>query len=1337
MKNALPLLLLALFTGSFLCAQVKIGENPQNINPASVLELESSDKVLVITRVTTAQMNAITPSQGALCYNTDLQAVHFYDGTQWVNLNSATDNTEHVFTTEPIVNEEKNTIVITRTNQGYNFEIAKGGINSSNIDFIHGSVIQQGSIDGRSFQNESITKNKLSENSVGTAAIDKNEVKLSFFDNDAGYVTLSEDEGNVLITRTDGIYYNNKPLVDQISENTQAISLDEDQSATNELQNLNFDVNTNILRLSTPKTTGNQVDLSSLVGSEGSDDQKLDKPTLDNNNVLTLGIEDGNTTTVDLSALVGSEGSDNQELTQPTLNNANILSLGIEGGNTTTVDLSPLVADGSETKIEDSATITVAGTGTTADPYKFTATGGGTGGGTTELVDGITLEGTGTENDRFRIKPSATPDQFLKTTADGVVWSDLPPGNSGGNTTTPNLTEVLTKGNDGGDLQIKNIAAPTEDKDAATKAYVDTAVTAGGNLEDGKILIGDADGKPQATALMGDVTLTNTGVLTIKNDAVTTDKIKDANVTNEKIAPGDANQILRTDADGNTVAWVDLPNGGAVVSDATLSGDGSSATTPLGLADDAVTTAKIANASILAEDLNAMGATTTGEYLAWDTDLNGGVGGWKVAAANNTGGNTTTPTLTQVLTKDNDGGEKQIKNIAAPTEDKDAATKAYVDTAVTAGGELNNNQILIGDADNKPQATAITGDVTLTNTGVLTIKNDAVTTDKIKDANVTNQKIAADAITADKIANASILAEDLSAMGASTTGEYLAWDTDLNGGVGGWKVVAADTNGSGEANTTSSKGTGVSIVLSKDDKDLPFKSLKEGTTNTISITDDTANNEIAFDIKGAAVHTTDQMLITNTDGDVEWTPLTAHTGTANSIFFADSDGKPTTVDDNDDNNTTSKKDNGGFFWDSSQRFNTGALYIGLKLNDNSDQNGGPSKIEANRNGNSKLIVAERLPFFGPGVGGLALPLQLRNETDDPDTATGILFNVNFQANPGKGALVFQRGTTESAGSFHLLINNVNDATAPTITDKSFTVKSNKDIVLYGGIDINGLGTGDDGQILTSTGTGVKWAAASGKNFVSDNLTMTADRAHNLNNNTLTFGGSGTVAIGNFDNITGNSTPAVSTDKLDVNGQIRARSGFAASPGTANTPSYGFYTNGDTDTGMFRAGEDKLAFSTNSIEALRIAENQNVGIGLVDPLEKLHVVGNIRADGSFISATNTIQPVPDYVFETYFNGYSKLNANYKFPSLAELEAFLKKNHHLPGILSAKEVEEAGEWNLTASSFNNLEKIEELYLHTIQQQKEIKTLKEDNKALVEEIDLLKKDIELIKSLLIKKQ
>ena len=106
------------------------------------------------------------------------------------------------------------------------------------------------------------------------------------------------------------------------------------------------------------------------------------------------------------------------------------------------------------------------------------------------------------------------------------------------------------------------------------------------------------------------------------------------------------------------------------------------------------------------------------------------------------------------------------------------------------------------------------------------------------------------------------------------------------------------------------------------------------------------------------------------------------------------------------------------------------------------------------------------------------------------------------------------------------------------------------------------------------------------------------------------------------------------------------------------------------------------------------------------------------------------------FQKFFFGASSLNKDYEFLSLQNVEAFVKKNHHLPGIKSASEVESEGQWNLTEGAINNLEKIEELFLHTIEQEKKIDQLKNENKALNKELAALRSDIDLIKQLLLAK-
>lgn len=73
--------------------------------------------------------------------------------------------------------------------------------------------------------------------------------------------------------------------------------------------------------------------------------------------------------------------------------------------------------------------------------------------------------------------------------------------------------------------------------------------------------------------------------------------------------------------------------------------------------------------------------------------------------------------------------------------------------------------------------------------------------------------------------------------------------------------------------------------------------------------------------------------------------------------------------------------------------------------------------------------------------------------------------------------------------------------------------------------------------------------------------------------------------------------------------------------------------------------------------------------------------------------------PDFVF----------TESYDLPSLENLETQIKQNNHLPGIPSAKEIEENG-FHLAEMQKNVLQKVEELTLYTIEQGKLIKELQD---------------------------
>ncbi len=113
--------------------------------------------------------------------------------------------------------------------------------------------------------------------------------------------------------------------------------------------------------------------------------------------------------------------------------------------------------------------------------------------------------------------------------------------------------------------------------------------------------------------------------------------------------------------------------------------------------------------------------------------------------------------------------------------------------------------------------------------------------------------------------------------------------------------------------------------------------------------------------------------------------------------------------------------------------------------------------------------------------------------------------------------------------------------------------------------------------------------------------------------------------------------------------------------------------------------------------LFLGDNGNVGIGTKDltPDYKLTVAGKIHAREVLITET---AGGADFVFRS----------EYKLPTLAALEEFITQNKHLPGIKSAKQMEEQG-INIAEFQILLLQKIEELTLYIIEQQKEIDNLK----------------------------
>ncbi|MFH6989425.1 hypothetical protein ACHRVW_16925 [Flavobacterium collinsii] len=166
-----------------------------------------------------------------------------------------------------------------------------------------------------------------------------------------------------------------------------------------------------------------------------------------------------------------------------------------------------------------------------------------------------------------------------------------------------------------------------------------------------------------------------------------------------------------------------------------------------------------------------------------------------------------------------------------------------------------------------------------------------------------------------------------------------------------------------------------------------------------------------------------------------------------------------------------------------------------------------------------------------------------------------------------------------------------------------------------------------------------------------------------------------------------------------------------------TQAFSFYTNDGTvnsraliehiTTPTSQRVNFTSAFSSGSGNANWTFENGNVGIGTTNPTSLLTVAGNINSREVKV----TVDAGADFVFEN----------DYNLPSLDAVDKYIKENKHLPEIASADEMKKEG-INLSEMNIKLLQKIEELTLYSIEQQK-------NTEKLIKVIETLTKRLEMV--------
>ncbi len=116
-------------------------------------------------------------------------------------------------------------------------------------------------------------------------------------------------------------------------------------------------------------------------------------------------------------------------------------------------------------------------------------------------------------------------------------------------------------------------------------------------------------------------------------------------------------------------------------------------------------------------------------------------------------------------------------------------------------------------------------------------------------------------------------------------------------------------------------------------------------------------------------------------------------------------------------------------------------------------------------------------------------------------------------------------------------------------------------------------------------------------------------------------------------------------------------------------------------------------NTNGSAQITLLPSGNVGIGTINPAYKLSVNGSIQTKEVRVETGWA-----DYVFDK----------NYRLAPVKEVEKFISKNNHLPGIPAALEIKKKG-LALGVMQTKMMEKIEELTLYIIDLQKQVDVLK----------------------------
>lgn len=391
---------------------------------------------------------------------------------------------------------------------------------------------------------------------------------------------------------------------------------------------------------------------------------------------LTNNSGEGATPTIAIGQSIGT--TDNPTFAGLT---ADSVRIGITAANEIDTSAGNLIIDstGGTVTIDDnlivSGDLTINGTTTTVNTA------------TLNVSDNIVVlnndvTGTPTENAGIEVERGTSTNVLIRWNETNDKWETTNDGTTYGN--------IVTTADSGSVTSTMIADGAIVNGDINASAAIEHTKLA--NITAGSVLLGNASNVPTATALSGDITVNSSGVTAIGSGViVNADVNASAAIAHSKLANASAGQVLM----GTTTT--------GVVTATTISGD-------ISITGAGVTA--IAAGAVVDADINASAAITHSKLA-------------NITAGSVLMGNATNVPTATAISGDVTITSAGVTAIASNTiVNADINTGAAIALSKLASG--SSAQVVVANATGVPTYTTISGDVTISNTGVATIAANSV-----------------------------------------------------------------------------------------------------------------------------------------------------------------------------------------------------------------------------------------------------------------------------------------------------------------------------------------------------------------------------------------------------------------------------------------------------------------------------------------------------------------------------------------------------------------------------------------------------------------------------------